>query len=110
MSAARRYDLVVVGAGLVGGLLAAKATRLGKSVALIEAGPRFDFSKRSAQLRHHQVFGGLRWPYEVTERDRYTDSSLQSIGVRYLLESHRLKGVGGSTSSGRTMRNECAPT
>jgi choline dehydrogenase-like flavoprotein len=110
MSAARRYDLVVVGAGLVGGLLAAKATRLGKSVALIEAGPRFDFSKRSAQLRHHQVFGGPRWPYEVPERDRYTDSSLQSIGVSYLLESHRLKGVGGSTLHWGARINRLMPT
>jgi choline dehydrogenase-like flavoprotein len=97
MSAMRHYDVVIVGAGLVGGLLAAKATRLGRSVALIEAGPRFDFATRAAQLKHHQVFGGLRWPYENVERDRYTDSSPQSIGVRYALESHRLKGVGGST-------------
>jgi choline dehydrogenase-like flavoprotein len=97
MSAVQHYDTVVVGAGLVGGLLAAQATRRGRRVALIEAGPRFDFANRAAQLRHHQVFGGLRWPYEKPERDRYTDSSPQSIGVHYLLESHRCKGVGGST-------------
>jgi glucose dehydrogenase len=110
MSAARRYDLVVVGAGLVGGLLAAMATRRGRSVALIEAGPRFDFAKRAQQLRHHQVFGGLRWPYENVARDRYTDSSLQSIGVRYHLESSRVKGVGGSTLHWEGRINRLLPT
>ena len=97
MMSARTYDLVIVGAGLAGGLLAAEATRRGRTVALIEAGQRFEFAQRPAQIKHHQVFGGLKWPYEVRERDLYTDSSLESIGVRYLLEPHRMKGVGGST-------------
>jgi choline dehydrogenase-like flavoprotein len=110
MSAARPYDLVIVGAGLVGGLLAAQATRRGRRVALIEAGPRFDFAERSAQLKHHQVFGGLRWPYENPERDRYTDSSLQSIGVRYFLESQRVKAVGGSTLHWGGRINRLLPT
>jgi choline dehydrogenase-like flavoprotein len=110
MSEVRHYDLVVIGAGLVGGLLAATATRRGRRVALIEAGPRFDFAQRSAQLKHHQIFGGLRWPYENIERDRYTDSSLESIGVRYLLESHRLKGVGGSTLHWDGRINRLLPT
>jgi choline dehydrogenase-like flavoprotein len=110
MSAVRHYDLVVIGAGLVGGLLAATATRRGRSVALIEAGPRFDFAQRAAQLKHHQIFGGLRWPYENLERDRYTDSSPESIGVRYLLESHRMKGVGGSTLHWEGRINRLLPT
>jgi choline dehydrogenase-like flavoprotein len=97
MSAARRYDIVIVGAGLVGGLLAAAATRRGRTVALIEAGQKFQFEDRSRQLKHYQVFGGAVWPYENKERDRYTDSSAKSIGVPYALETHRLKGVGGST-------------
>jgi choline dehydrogenase-like flavoprotein len=110
MSGARRYDLVIVGAGLAGGLLAAEATRRGRTVALIEAGGRFDFSNRLAQLKHHQVFGGLRWPYVNPERDRFTDSSLDSIGVRYLLESHRMKGVGGSTLHWEGRINRLMPT
>ena len=97
MSSARRYDLVIIGAGLTGGLIAAEATRRGRTVALIEAGQRFALATRPAQLRHHQIFGGFLWPHVHAERDRYTDSSHQSIGVAYALESHRLKGVGGST-------------
>lgn len=97
MSTARPYDLVIVGAGVAGGLLAAEATRRGRTVALIEAGGRFDFGARLAQLKRFQIFGGNRWPYENVERDRYTDSSPQSVGIRYLLEYQRLKGVGGST-------------
>jgi choline dehydrogenase-like flavoprotein len=110
MSAVRHYDLVVIGAGLVGGLLAATATRRGRSVALIEAGPRFDFAQRSAQLKRHQILGGNRWPYEVPERDAYTDSSPESIGIRYLLESHRIKGVGGSTLHWEGRINRLLPT
>jgi choline dehydrogenase-like flavoprotein len=97
MSVGKRYDLVIVGAGVAGGLLAVEATRRGHSVALIEAGGRFDFANRLAQLKHYQVTAGLRWPYENAERDRYTDSSPQSVGFRYLLEFNRVKGVGGST-------------
>jgi choline dehydrogenase-like flavoprotein len=97
VSAARHYDLVIVGAGVAGALLAAQATRRGRTVALIEAGGRFPFTNRMEQLKHHQVFSGARVPYENIERDRYTDSSQESIGCRYQLESHRLKGVGGST-------------
>lgn len=94
---AEPYDAVIIGAGLAGGLLAAQATRRGRRVALIEAGPRFEFARRGEQLRHHQVFGGARWPYEFPPRDRYTDSSMESIGVHYPLERHRMRGVGGST-------------
>ncbi len=97
MSTLKRYDLVIVGAGVAGALLAAEATRRGRTVALVEAGGRFDFANRLAQLKHNQVFGGPMWPYENIERDLYTDSSLQSIGCRYPLESYRVKGVGGST-------------
>jgi glucose dehydrogenase len=91
------YDVVIIGAGLAGGLLAAMATRRGRRVALIEAGQRFDFARRGEQLRHHQVSGAPRWPYLVPDRDRYTDSSIESIGVHYPLERHRMRGVGGST-------------
>jgi choline dehydrogenase-like flavoprotein len=110
MSSKQPYDAVIVGAGLVGGLMAAKATRLGLKVALVEAGRRFDFAQRQTQLRHHQVFGGLRWPYQHLERDRYTDSSPQSIGVRYLLEANRVKGVGGSTLHWDGRINRLMPT
>jgi choline dehydrogenase-like flavoprotein len=97
MNTVRHYDLVIVGAGLAGGLIAAEATRRGRTVALIEAGRRYEFTERPQQLLHHQVLGGLKWPYLHAERDRYTDSSEGSIGVPYHLESHRVKGVGGST-------------
>jgi choline dehydrogenase-like flavoprotein len=100
MTAAKRYDLVIVGAGMAGGLLAAEATRRGRSVALIEAGGRFDFNRRLAQLKRNQTFAD-RWPnewqYEIPGRDRFTDSSRQSVGCDYLLKYHRVKGVGGTT-------------
>jgi len=100
VSGAKRYDLVIVGAGMAGGLLAAEANRRGRTVALIEAGGRFDFSNRMAQLKRDQTSSGAwpyQWPYEIPERDRFTDSSPQSIGVKYLLNMHRVKGVGGTS-------------
>jgi len=109
MSATKRYDLVIVGAGIAGGLLAAEATRQGRTVALVEAGGRFEFSNRLAQLKHEQVFGGL-WPYENVERDRYTDSSLQSIGCRYNLKAQRVKAVGGTTLHWGARINRLLPT
>lgn len=110
MSAARQYDVVIVGAGLVGGLLAAEATRRGRTVALIEAGRRFEFADRSAQIREQQIMGGPAWHYVHPERDRFTDSSAESIGYDYVLESHRLKGVGGSTLHWGGRINRLLPT
>lgn len=110
MSAPRHYDLVIVGAGLVGALMAAEATRRGRTVALIEAGRRFDFANRSAQVIQRQILGDPTWPYLHEDRDRFTDSSADSIGVDYLLASHRLKGVGGSTLHWGARINRLLPT
>ncbi|HEY3785398.1 MAG TPA: GMC family oxidoreductase [Steroidobacteraceae bacterium] len=97
MIGGRAYDLCIIGAGLAGGLLAAQATRKGHSVALLEAGSRFRFGERSTQLLHHQTLAGPRWPWLNEGRDHYVDSSTDSIGVGYALNSNRVKGVGGST-------------
>jgi choline dehydrogenase-like flavoprotein len=110
VSTLKRYDLVVVGAGVAGALLAAEATRRGRTVALVEAGRRFDFANRLTQLKHYQTFGDPRWPYEHVERDLYTDSSLQSTGSGYPLEHYRLKGVGGSTLHWGGRINRLLPT
>ncbi len=91
------YDLCIVGAGIAGALLAAEASRAGRSVVMIEAGRRFDFARRLDQLRHRQTLGGPLWPWEDPRRDGYVDSSASSIGVHYPLEDYRVKGVGGST-------------
>jgi len=97
MIAARTYDLCIVGAGLAGALLAAQATRKGHTVALLEAGSRFQFGDRSRQLLQHQTLAGPRWPWLNEGRDHYVDSSPSAIGVSYALNSNRVKGVGGST-------------
>jgi choline dehydrogenase-like flavoprotein len=91
------YDLVIVGAGLAGALIASEATRNGRTVALIEAGERYPMRDRPNYVRHHAMVGGNSWPYLNPGRDRYTDLSEHSIGVPYALDSHRVKGVGGST-------------
>lgn len=110
MSPPRHYDLVIVGAGLVGGLLAAEATSRGRTVALIEAGQRFEFANRPLQIRDRQIMGVPIWQYAHAERDRFTDSSADSIGYPYQLESHRLKGVGGSTLHWGGRINRLLPT
>ena len=97
MTNTKTYDICIVGAGIAGALIATQAIRKGRTVALIEAGDKFDFTHRLDQLRHHQIVGGLRWPWPNKTRDGYVDATLSSIGVPYLLDRHRLKGVGGST-------------
>ena len=97
MISAKNYDLCIVGAGLSGALIAAKAAQQGFSVALIEAGRRFAFSDRSKLIEHHQNLAGLRWPWVNEGRDAYVDSSAEAIGVEYALNANRVKGVGGST-------------
>jgi choline dehydrogenase-like flavoprotein len=77
---------------------------------LVEAGQRFEFGKRLDQLRRYQVAGGLMWPYFNEGRDRYQDSSRESIGVAYPLERHRLKGVGGSTLHWGALIDRLRPT
>ncbi|HWW19422.1 MAG TPA: GMC family oxidoreductase [Steroidobacteraceae bacterium] len=95
--AADRYELCIIGAGIAGALLAVTAARQGRKVLLVEAGNRFPLEGRRQLLRRYDTLGGLYVPWQHPGRDRYVDSSGQSIGYPYELERYRAKGVGGST-------------
>jgi len=85
-------DVVVVGAGAAGGVLALELARRGLRVTVLESGPRHDPAKRwdgvRRWLRHEN-------PWERTPKtlDRYTVGGPQP----YQLEGRRARGVGGST-------------
>ena len=97
MISGKTYDICIVGSGIAGALIAAQATRQGRTVVLVEAGQRFPLAERLKLLRRYQNLGGLYFPWEYPGRDNYVDSSADSIGVGYQLERYRMKGVGGST-------------
>lgn len=90
-----KADVCVVGAGVAGGLVGYKLARHGYDVVFLEAGKRFDPSKRLDRMEvairpEHQLkevwdMGG--------ERDRYSISG----EMDYALNRLRVKGVGGTT-------------
>ncbi|GAB6863137.1 GMC family oxidoreductase [Haloplanus litoreus] len=88
-----RADVCVVGAGPAGAIVAARLAEAGHDVVVLDAGPRFDLSDRSAQLDAHLRPGidGL-WGMGG-ERDAYTTSGERE----YPLNAARVKGIGGST-------------
>ena len=93
----RQFDICIVGSGIAGALLAFEATRRGRTVALIEAGPRLEFGRRLEFLRHYQTRGGNYYPWEHPARDAYEVSSKGGIGIPYPLNMKRIKAVGGTT-------------
>src|SRR3989344_5261575 len=70
-------DVVIVGGGLVGCLMAAKLCERGLGVTLIEAGP-----------------GKAPFGFPNAERDRYSNVG----SIDYRLNASRVKAVGGSTN------------
>ncbi len=56
--AERRFDLLVIGGGIVGAGIAAHATRAGLSVALVDAG---DFGGATSSASSKLIHGGLRY-------------------------------------------------
>jgi glycerol-3-phosphate dehydrogenase len=54
----RRYDLLVIGAGIVGGRIALEAARAGLSVALVDAG---DFGGATSSASSKLIHGGFRY-------------------------------------------------
>lgn len=90
-----RVDVCIVGAGPAGALIANEIAGGGHDVVVLEAGPRFDFDRRTEQMETT-----LRPSHDRAEvwdmggpRDDYTNSG----EVTYPLNTRRAKGVGGST-------------
>ncbi len=70
--AGRRFDLLVIGGGILGAAVAAHAARLGLAVALVEAG---DFASGTSGASSKLIHGGLRY--------------LRLGDVRLVREAHR---------------------
>jgi choline dehydrogenase-like flavoprotein len=96
-------DVCVVGAGPAGAIVAARLAAAGHSVVILEAGPRFAFEERRAQMDDHLRPTRKRHPYGGRaaggiwgmggDRDAYSTGG----GESYPLNAARVKGVGGST-------------
>ena len=56
--ASRRFDLLVIGGGIIGAAVAAHAARLGLAVALVDAG---DFGGATSSSSSKLIHGGLRY-------------------------------------------------
>ncbi|WP_336329667.1 GMC family oxidoreductase [Haloarcula sp. CGMCC 1.2071] len=89
-----RADVCVVGAGPAGALVASQLASDGRDVVVLEAGPRFDRSKREQQMEQAIRPGDHGSVWEMGgDRDAFSAS-----GERYYpLNISRVKGVGGST-------------
>jgi len=88
-------DVCIVGAGLVGGLMAYELANRGLKVVVLEAGPRYDLAKRPEYMQDI-VFGrisGKPFASNFPERDVYSNAG----EVKYPVNILRAKGVGGST-------------
>ena len=87
-----RADVCVVGSGPAGALVAHRLAEAGADVVVLEAGPRFDFSRRTEQMEEF-LRPGMGDPWEMGgPRDAYTTE-----GRHYPLNAARVKGVGGTT-------------
>lgn len=88
-------DVCIVGAGLVGGLMAYELSRRGVKVVVLEAGPRYPLAERFAYMQD-VVSGRIAgWPFttDLPERDVYSNAGEVEYPVNHL----RVKAVGGST-------------
>jgi len=88
-------DVCIVGAGLVGGLMAYELARRGLKVVVLEAGPRYNLQERTAYMQD-LVMGRIRGPAfasDLPERDVYSNAG----EVEYPVNDLRVKAVGGST-------------
>lgn len=88
-------DVCIIGAGLVGGLMAYELARRGLKVVVLEAGPRYNLQDRHAYMMDI-VSGRIPgWPFasNLPERDIYANAG----EVEYPLNHLRVKAIGGST-------------
>ena len=85
-------DVVIVGAGAAGGILAYELGAKGVHVCVLESGPRHDFAQRASYvkryLRHEDP-----WRSRIEGHDRHAVANLPG----YSLDGRRVRGVGGST-------------
>jgi choline dehydrogenase-like flavoprotein len=85
-------DVVIVGAGAAGGILAYELGAKGVRVAVLESGPRHDFAQRGSYvkryLRHEDP-----WRSRLEGHDRHTVVGRSG----YTLDGRRVRGLGGST-------------
>jgi glucose dehydrogenase len=85
-------EVVIVGAGAAGGVLASDLTRRGIRVIVLDSGPRHDFGRRREYVRRY-----LRhedpWQTSPPEIDRQGSSG----ATPYRLLGKRVRGLGGST-------------
>ncbi|NIR50058.1 GMC family oxidoreductase [candidate division KSB1 bacterium] len=87
-------DVCIIGSGEAGGLVASELARAGKSVVLLESGPRFDLSDPFD--RYELVLRGRNpWPWLEHDRDEYETKSEMPLS----LNTSRIKAVGGTTLS-----------
>ena len=86
-----RVDLLVIGAGPAGSLVARETAAAGHDVVVLDAGPRFDGDRTERMAAHLRPDRGPAWPRDP-ERDGYT-----TAGRPYPLAASRVKGIGGST-------------
>jgi glucose dehydrogenase len=88
-------DVCIIGAGLVGGLMAYELARRGLTVVVLEAGPVHDLRDRSvymADLLSGRI-SGRPFASNLPERDVHSNAG----EVKYPLNDLRVKAVGGST-------------
>jgi choline dehydrogenase-like flavoprotein len=88
-------DICVVGAGLVGGIIAYELARRGLKVVVLEAGPRYKLEERFAYMQGivSGRISGWAFASDLPERDVYSNNGEVEYPVNHL----RAKGVGGST-------------
>ena len=97
MLSRRNYDVCIVGSGVAGAMVASRLSGTGAKVLMLEAGKRFDRSRRFEQLRSHEILDTPLWPWVNNARDGFVDTSVSELGYTYTLNDSRVKAVGGST-------------
>lgn len=85
-------DICIIGSGVAGALIANHLAASGLKVVVLEAGPRFEASRRM-ELMQRRIGGTDPWPLIDKEEEIYTNTG----SYKYNLKGTRLRAVGGST-------------
>lgn len=92
-------DVVIVGSGIVGSLMAEKLARKGISVVILEGGPRIDRNQVTAEFRHSADKGDFVAPYPYNDwapDPRKDNDYFQQEGPVPYSASY-IRGVGGTS-------------